>query len=287
MKTIQLDSAWIAANPAPVHGGGTTKDSRGHVVLVGGGRAVPGAPRLTAEAAFRAGAGKVQIATIGSAAIALGVLLPEAGILPLLEDDEGEIVATVTGPLARAIERCDVALVGPGMGTGDAAREWGGLISGSAPGKALVLDAAAIAGAALARERAGPLILTPNHDEMARLLEQEPDAIANDPAAAARTATERFGAIVVLKGSDTVITAPGEAPLHYPGGGVGLATGGSGDVLAGAIAGLLSRGTSPLIAAGWGVWLHGQAARRLAAEPGPIGFLARELPDQFPRLLPQ
>jgi ADP-dependent NAD(P)H-hydrate dehydratase len=99
-------------------------------------------------------------------------------------------------------------------------------------------------------------------------------------------AARQFRATVVLKGETTVIVS-GSAVLHYDGGGVGLATAGSGDLLAGAIAGILSRGAAPLTAAGWGVWLHGQAARRLATDPGPIGFLARELPREFPHLLPQ
>lgn len=287
MRAIQLDSGWIAANPVPVHGSGTTKDSRGHVVIVGGARTVPGAPRLTAEAALRAGAGKVQIATIGSAVIALGVLLPEAGMLQLAEDGAGEIVPTMTEPLAKALERCDVVVVGPGMGSTDAAVACARLVAEAAPGAALVLDAAAIGSRGIDRGHRGPVLLTPNHGEMARLLGREEEAVAAAADEAAGEAADRFGATVALKGDDTFVADPDGQRLHYLGGGVGLATGGSGDVLAGAVAGLVSRGTKPLVAAGWGVWLHGQAARRLAAEPGPIGFLARELPDQFPRLLPQ
>ena len=288
MSAVALDSAWIAAHPAPVHGEGTTKNSRGHVIVAGGARTVPGAPRLTAEAALRAGAGKVQVATIASAVIALGVLLPEAGMLPLAEDDAGEIDVRDDDALTKALGRCDAVVIGPGMGSTEAARVLVGTIAAAASEPALILDAAAIAAAGLADAgRSGALLLTPNHDEMARLLDRSPDGIAAEPEAAARAASDRFKAVVVLKGRDTFIAVPGERTLHYSGGGVGLATGGSGDVLAGALAGLLSRGASPLVAAGWAVWLHGQAARRLAAEPGPVGFLARELPDQFPRLLPQ
>ena len=91
--------------------------------------------------------------------------------------------------------------------------------------------------------------------------------------------------MIALKAGDTVIAAPDGTLLLYRGGGVGLATGGSGDVLAGIIGGLLARGAAPLVAAGWGVWLHGEAGRRLGERIGPLGFLARELLAEIPRLM--
>jgi NAD(P)H-hydrate repair Nnr-like enzyme with NAD(P)H-hydrate dehydratase domain len=90
---------------------------------------------------------------------------------------------------------------------------------------------------------------------------------------------------VLLKGAETWIACPGEGLLRYPGGGPGLATGGSGDVLAGIIGGLLARGAAPRVAAAWGVWLHGEAGRRLAERICPLGFLGRELLGEIPRLL--
>ena len=110
----------------------------------------------------------------------------------------------------------------------------------------------------------------------------EEDAVSP---ALAEAAAARFGATVLLKQSETWIASPGEPLLHYPGGGPGLATGGSGDVLAGIIAGLLARGVAPRMAAAWGVWLHGEAGRRLARAQGPLGFLARELLAEIPALL--
>jgi len=134
---------------------------------------------------------------------------------------------------------------------------------------------------------AGRLIVTPNHDGMAVLTGEDESTVAGDPERYARRIADDYTAIVILKGSSTIMAASDGALICYPGGGVGLATGGSGDVLAGAIAGLSSRGASPLLAAAWGVWLHGEGGRRLAARSGPIGFLARELPAQLPALLPQ
>jgi NAD(P)H-hydrate repair Nnr-like enzyme with NAD(P)H-hydrate dehydratase domain len=82
-----------------------------------------------------------------------------------------------------------------------------------------------------------------------------------------------------------LIATPESAPLALAGGGVGLATGGSGDVLAGIVAGLVARGAEPLTAAAWAVWLHGEAGRRCGEQIGPLGFLARELLAQIPRLM--
>lgn len=291
--TTSIDSGWLAANPLPVHGDGTTKNSRGRVLAVGGSRRVPGGLLLTGEAALRVGAGKLMLATIASAAPLLGVAMPEAGVTALAEDESGEL-ADEAGPLVEALRSCDTLVVGPAMVSPGAAKRLVERILADPPKDAeLVLDAAAVACAGplcepLRATFGGRLILTPHLGEMAALCGCDEDSIAKDPEGTARRTAERFGAVVVLKGSETLVAAPdGTTLLRYPGGGVGLATGGSGDVLAGAIAGLVSRGTDPLRAAGWGVWLHGEAGRALATSVGPIGFLGRELLPQLPRLLPR
>lgn len=291
-EATPIDSTWIACNPPPVHAAGTTKNSRGRVLVVGGSRTVPGALRLTGEAALRAGAGKLQMGTVAPAALLLGVLVPEAGVIALPEGDDGEIAAEASEVLAQSVGACDTLVLGPGIGaSGAAARLLSATLEQPCENLTLVIDAMAIGCArdcrnALSSLR-GRLILTPHHGEMAALTGSSLDEIAANPAAIARQVAEDFGAVVVLKGSDTFVADPDGALLHYGGGGTGLATGGSGDVLAGAIGGLLSRGASPLIASGWGVWLHGQSGRRVATTSGPIGFLAREVPAEFPRLLPQ
>ncbi len=291
-EVTPLDSKWIAANPAPVHGSGTTKNSRGRVLAIGGAARVPGALRLTGEAALRAGAGKLQIATIASAALPIGILVPEAGIIALPEDEAGEIAADCAAMLAKPLGSCDAAVVGPGISDNDVAERVARcVLTRAADDAAIVVDAAAIGGLARCRAEiarfAGRLVITPHHGEMAALTGESAEAIGDDPERFAREVASAYGIIVVLKADDTLVATPDGAMLHYLGGGIGLATGGSGDVLAGAIAGLLSRGAAPVVAAGWGVWLHGHGGRRVAAARGPIGFLARELPDEFPRLLPQ
>ena len=289
---VRLDSAWIAAHPAPVHGDGTTKNSRGRVLVIGGSCMVPGAIRLTGEAALRAGAGKLQMATIAAAAMPLGVVVPEAGVIGLPADDAGEIGDAAAGVLAKSFASADVVVLGPGMASQDAAAMLlDAIVEQAADDAMLLLDAAAIPAMASRETMLAPfrgrIVITPHHGEMAALTGTPVEAIADDPAAVAQSVAERFGAVVVLKDSSTVIAAPGEDLLRYGGGGIGMATAGSGDVLAGAIAGIASRGAPPQVAAGWGVWLHGQGGRRVATLRGPIGFLARELPEEFPRLLPQ
>lgn len=292
MTDTRIDSGWIAANPPPVHGRGTTKNSRGRVLVIGGSAMVPGAVRLTGEAALRAGAGKLQMATVESATAALGIAVPEAAVIGLPVGDDGEIAPGAPDLLAASITGADVIVLGPGIGTPEAAAHLlARVIALSTDDTLLILDAAAIPcmpgqAEALSAFR-GRLIATPHHGEMAALTGLDIEAIDADPDAIADTIARRFGAFVVLKASDTVIATPDGDSLHYGGGGIGMATGGSGDVLAGAIGGVAARGAAPVVAAGWGVWLHGQAGRRVATERGPVGFLARELPEEFPRLLPQ
>jgi hydroxyethylthiazole kinase-like uncharacterized protein yjeF len=287
---VALDAAWRGAHPLPDHGDATDKNARGRVLLVGGSAFVPGALGLTGEAALRAGAGKLQIATVDAAAMHLGVLVPEAAMIGLPTAEDGEIGEGAAAALGKAAGYCDTLLIGPGMVSQSSA---GALIRGLLgllrDRQTMILDAAAIAGArsleAAVAARRGRVILTPHHGEMARLIDAAPDDIAADPAGCACSVAARFDAVVVLKAAETLVAAPGETPLLYTSDCVGLATGGSGDVLAGIIAGLAARGADPLTAAGWGVWLHGEAGQAAAVQIGPIGFLARDLIAEIPRLM--
>lgn len=292
MSAIELDAAWRAANPLASPKGEATKNSRGRVLCVGGARRVPGALRLTAEAGLRVGAGKVRMVTVPSVALMLGVLFPEAAAIPLGEDESGELVLDPAAPLFREMDRTDAVVVGPGMiDRGAAGRLVLGIAAEPRDRVTLLLDAAACAAAgALENELAGyagRLVLTPHGQEMAELCQCDAGEIAADPEAKAVEAARRFGAVVALKGTRTWIAAPDGRVLRYAGGGIGLATGGSGDVLAGVIGGLLARGLSPFEATGWGVWLHGEAGRVLASKVGPVGFLAGELLPELPALLPR
>lgn len=284
---VTLDAAWLRHHPLPVHAEDTDKNSRGRVLLVGGSMLVPGGLVLTAMAAFRAGAGKVQLAVPDFLAVPTGMALPEAGIRPLPCDAAGEIASV--DPLLGLIGGCGCFALGPAMGSVEAAgMAMDALLSGDAP-EAVVLDAAAINAAAgreaLLARLEGRLVLTPHAGEMACLLGREAEAIIDAPQAAALDAARQFGAVVLLKGAATLVAAPDGSLLRYGGGGVGLATGGSGDVLTGIIVALMARGLPPFEAAAWGVWLHGEAGRRMAERHGPLGFLARELPPELPSLM--
>lgn len=281
-----LDTAWLAANPLPDAADDADKNSRGRALIAGGSMTVPAALLLTGEAAFRAGAGKVQLATVERAALPLGMRLPEAAAFPLPVNDDGELGGDAGERLADMVERCDALIVGPGMGAkADAAAVLDALL-GNAPQVPMLLDAAMLEAVGDAHTRvaahAAPLVLTPHPGEMAALMNCDPDDIC---AELAQAAAARFDATVVLKSPQTWIASPGEPVLTYAGGGPGMATGGSGDVLAGIIGGLLARGAPPHVAAAWGVWLHGEAGRLLAQRVGRVGFLARELLGLVPGLM--
>lgn len=284
-----IDLSWLAGHPLPAPGAETDKDARGRVVVIGGSRRVPGAPLLTAEAALRAGAGKVQVAGIAEAAIGIGLAMPEAATIGLPETAGGEIGCDAVEPLTEAIARTDAVVFGPGMGDGDSAAALARAVLAPADGMSVVLDAAAVASAraieAIVRAHDGRVVMTPHLGEMARLCDCPVETIAADRVKHAQETAERFGAVVVLKGGSTLVAAPGEPLLRYGGGGAGLATGGSGDVLAGIIGGLLARGAPPRVASAWGVWVHGEAGRQAAATIGPIGFLGRELLPLLPRVM--
>lgn len=283
-----LDGAWLRDNPLPQPHEESDKNARGRVLVVGGCTMVPGGVRLTAEAALRAGAGKVRIATVAASAMAIGVLMPEVAVLPLESDGAGEIDAG-RAALEDEVAKSDCLVLGPAMSCADQAAGLVGKLLDAAQKTALVLDAAALMAicdhASGLRQRESPAVLTPHLGEIAALLGEEAEVIAQDRGGAARRCAERFGAVVVLKGAVSFVAAPGGGLFSYSGGNVGLATGGSGDVMAGIAAALLARGAGPLQAALWSVWLHGEAGRRCAEAIGPLGFLASELLGFIPRVM--
>jgi hydroxyethylthiazole kinase-like uncharacterized protein yjeF len=287
---IGLDAEWLRRHPLPEPDNDADKNERGRIVVTGGSRFVPGALRLTGEAALRAGAGKLQLGTVAEAALMLGVLMPEAGVFGLGADSEGEIESSAAADILEHARSADALVLGPGMkGSAEMAELVRSVALGLPDQAALLLDAGAIAPcrscAEAMRARGGPVVLTPHHGEMAALLGLEIDMVEKCAEAVARDAAEELQATVVLKGADTIIASAGEEPLHFAGGSVVLATGGSGDILAGVLGGLLARGAAPITAAAWSVWAHAAAGRRLAARHGGLGLLGRELLKHIPRAL--
>lgn len=256
------------------------KYSHGHLLVLAGGPGRGGAARLAARGALRVGAGLV---TVGCPADALAenAARLDAIMLRALPD-----AAALTQMLRD--RRLNAICLGPGLGH-DLARAM--LPAALAAGRATVLDADALGAFSetpdtLFAALHDRCVLTPHDGEFARLFpdlarRMDRDRPGFSRLEAARAAAQRAGAVVLLKGPDTVIAAPdGQARIAAATGenaAPWLATAGSGDVLAGIIAGLLARGQPPLAAAASGAWLHAEAARRF----GP-GLIAEDLPDQLP-----
>ncbi|RKS77549.1 hydroxyethylthiazole kinase-like uncharacterized protein yjeF [Motilibacter peucedani] len=281
--TYALLRGWLLPND------GTGKESRGRTLVVGGSAQTPGAVLLAGEAAMRAGAGKLQVAAPASSAQHLAVALPEALVLPVPELDDGSLDPAAADRIAELAADAAAVLVGPGM---VGVEQTMALVRALLPAVsgALVLDALGLAVAgddpALLRERSGPTVLTPNLAELAISLHEEPGSLGDDDVAAAvRRLAGLTGSVVTSGATESFTSAAHGLVWHDLAGGRGLGVSGSGDVLAGAVTGLAARGAGPEQAAVWGVHLHRRAGDRLAAEVGRTGFLARELPGQFPRVL--
>lgn len=277
--------------PLPMPDGDGDKTVRGTVLVVGGSPEVPGAALLAGVGALRAGAGRLQMAVPRSVAIPLALAVPEALVAGLDETPGGGVDCSAADDLLRRIGRCEALLLGPGMTDRDACGTLtADLLARLEPGATgIVLDAEALVGlgrcADAVRRHAGRVAITPHGGEMAKLLGVTREAVMADPLGAACRARDLLGAAVAMKGGTTYIAGPeGESfVLHH--GHVGLATSGSGDTLAGIVAGLVARGAGAAQALAWGTWLHAEAGHRVARARGPLGFLARELLAEVPGIL--
>ncbi|RYZ06149.1 MAG: NAD(P)H-hydrate dehydratase [Myxococcales bacterium] len=284
-----IDAALLRRWPLPKLQGHADKVSRGDVLVVGGSQQIPGAVLLAGQAALRAGAGRVQVATARGAAPALAMAFPEARVIGLSQTRQGEIGLRGARELADVLARAKAVLIGPGMREQAAAEQ---LLREALRAKhefTAVLDAAALR---IFRDRtplrSGSLagvIATPHAGEMADLWGCEAEAVHQDPLALATEAARSLGITLVLKGVETFIVEPDGTAFRNIAGNSGLATSGSGDVLSGIISGLAARGATPVQAAVWGVYLHAKAGDSLARSLGPLGYLARELPACVPPIL--
>jgi hydroxyethylthiazole kinase-like uncharacterized protein yjeF len=264
-------------------GAGSTKNSRGRVLVAGGSPSTPGAVILAGLAALRVGAGVLALAVAESVAASVAVTVPEASVTGLAQLDGH----ADDGALRDALAGVGAVLAGPGLDDPKAAEELVRQVIDSADeSAALALDAFALGvlpGLDGVERIAGRSVLTPNPSEAARLLSVDTVDDEDEPDVAAEIA-KRFGAVVSFQNA---VAAPDGRLWSVPTGHAGLGTSGSGDVLAGAVAGLLARGADPAQAACWGTFLHGTAGDRLASRVGRLGFLARELVDELPLVIVQ
>jgi ADP-dependent NAD(P)H-hydrate dehydratase len=279
--TTRLDAETLAGHPLPRLPVDGDKEDRGAVLVVGGDAVMAGAAILAGVAALRVGAGKLQIRADRASAAGMAIAVPEARI----------IVANAANasPLLPQAARASALVLGPGMDTGKASRRLALKLLEGAPEACAVIDAGALPSRdeapIFADRAAGRTILTPHAGEMASILQCDKAAIRADPLGAARAAAAMFRSVVVMKGATTFVVSPDGTAWRHGGGVAGLGTSGSGDVLAGAIGGLLARGAAPVTAALWGVLLHAEAGTALADAGAPLGFLARELPARLPFVL--
>lgn len=271
----------------PLPDPGSDKEERGRLLLVAGSTDTPGAGLLAAEAAMRAGAGKIRLVTARSCAPSLAVAAPELMVTGTAEDERGNIHPGEASRMLQWARSSSAVLLGPGFTDPDAAAA---LVEGLLPrlDNAVVLDALATAYVTGDPDRlaalAAPVVITVNPAELAHCLHLDEDEVEEDLAAPTVLLAQRTRAVVVC-GGPTKFIAHGGDLWRVEAGNPGLGTAGSGDVQAGIVAGLLGRGAEPFQAAVWGAYLHGAVGDRLAHGVGPVGYLARELPGELPRVL--
>jgi len=254
---------------------GDTKYTAGSVLVVGGQRGMTGAACLSALAAFRADAGYVTLAVPAESLAIAESLVLEAVKISWTDEDAVETIVAAAG-------RAGAIALGPGLGRGSGRRA---LVRGLL--ERIDLPAVVDADALFELEpfeRAAPTVLTPHAGELARLLGTDSEWVGAHRLEAARQAAERFGAVVMLKGPDTIVAAPGAGVIVSDLGSPALATAGTGDVLTGITAAFLAKRLEPQIAAAAAAVAHSRAAE---LAPQGVGLIASDLLDSLPAVLEQ
>ena len=272
--------------PAIVDG---DKETKGRILIIAGCRELAGAALLVAHAAMRSGAGKLRMGTVEGVAIGTSLAMPEAMVLGFEEARDGGFTRAAVRRLLEEAGQSDVVVAGPGMASAATCEALAsGLLRSPA---AVVLDAALLHSLKPLDEAkrgsdALPVLL-PHAGELASLLDCGEEHVAADPIGCGLQAATRYHANVLVKGVTSHVVTPDGRAWSFSGGAPGLGVSGSGDTLAGIVGGLIARGADSLTALLWAVLLHGEVGEALARRIGPIGFLAREIPDEIPALLPR
>lgn len=288
---VELISHRLAASLMPERPLASNKGTYGRAMVVGGSKTYVGAASLAARAASRSGVGIVTLAAPRSVAEIVATGLAECTYVPLVESEPGAPDPEVAGgQVIQAAERMTALLIGPGLGQtpyiGPLLRR---LLTGPLPEMPIVLDADGLNAVARIQgwweqlRRQG--VLTPHPGELARLLDMSIAEIQADRLGAARTAAARFGFVVVLKGACTIVAHPDGRARISPFANPGLATGGTGDVLAGVVVGLLAQRLSPFDAATLAVYVHGMAGHGARLRFGETAMTATNVMDELPDAL--
>ncbi|MHB0976403.1 MAG: NAD(P)H-hydrate dehydratase [Candidatus Aquicultorales bacterium] len=282
---VVLGDRALLRSVLPVYDPLQNKWNRGGVLVVGGSSGMEGAPILVARGAMRSGAGIVGVACPASVASAISTAVVEAIALPMAEAGEESGGPVIAGRILEAADRYKALVVGPGLGRAGHTMDMVRRLVAESP-IPVVLDADGLFPFAgnldgLAT-RGSALVITPHSGELGRLMDVDAAEIDSDRIGWARKASDRFGGAVVLKGARTLIAAPSKLVLNTTGN-PGLATAGTGDVLAGIIGSLIAQGVEEEDAASLGVYLHGKAGDLVAADLTEYSVVAGDLPSYLPQ----
>lgn len=282
-----IDQKWAKRTFKP-RKGYTHKGQFGHLLILAGSRGKSGAGLLSALGALRGGVGLVTLASTKTLQKIYSSILPEILTAGLEENEFGEIAYKNLDHLFELSKRKTALVLGPGLGLGEEVKKlvWELLEKLDIP---VVIDADALTIISENPERIKnynyPKILTPHPGEAERLLKISKKEILRNPLEAAKALSELTGSFVFLKGPHGVIYSPdgrcGISSIDEP----GLSQGGTGDVLTGLIGALVCQKYDPFEATAFGVFLHGMAAKKLAKEKGPFGYIASEIANKIPEIL--
>jgi NAD(P)H-hydrate epimerase len=272
----------------PRRGPDSTKFAAGSVLVCGGSIGLTGAPCLASEAAMRAGAGYVTALVPASLNAIFESRLLEVMTVPL-PDDGGTLQALALDPVLAHSARADALVLGPGLGRAPAAADLARRLA-AAVHRPLLLDAdglnAHVGHLGSLAGRPDATVLTPHAGELARLLDTDSESVQASRLDSVRRASAVAGAVVVLKGDDTIVAEPNGLAGVSRGGAPALATAGTGDVLSGVIGAYLAKGLDPFHAACAGVITHVRAGQLAAASHGPDGVIASDVIAALPQALP-
>ncbi|SHK68180.1 bifunctional ADP-dependent NAD(P)H-hydrate dehydratase/NAD(P)H-hydrate epimerase [Desulforamulus aeronauticus] len=280
LLTRELVSSWFKPRLTTGH-----KGTYGHVLVVAGSRGMVGAARMTAKGALRSGAGLVTLALPGNCQPMVAAALDEAMTIGLPETAEGTLAGSALEEILQACKRADVLAIGPGLTTQPETVE---LVKTLLPALDIpvVIDADALNALQGATDILScltvPAVITPHPGEMARLLDRPLTEVQNDRLNVVCKAAKEWQVVTILKGARTVIAVPGGKLYINPTGNPGMASGGSGDVLTGVVAGLMAQGLTPEQSAAAATFLHGLAGDLAAERLGQRSALAGDLLTHLP-----
>ena len=288
-SAIEISLEKLKSLPLPEYSDDAHKGDYGKLLLIAGSSRLPGAAILAARAALRVGVGTVRLAAPESVASAIGIAVPELMVIPLPETSSGTIALGASTLLAAQYDVCNACVIGPGLDENEETFELLTTLAHEIP-LPTVLDASAILALTGEKPRfAGPRIFTPHAQELSTLLGIDANKIESAREKTALDFTHDWKSVLVLKGRDTLISAPKTELYKNTSGTRGLGTAGSGDVLAGIIGGLWTQMVSQKMdasrAAIWGVHLHALAGEACEKDFGDDGMIAGDLLSRLPGVL--